>query len=110
MNQVMNDIWPILLGAIVSAIGLYVGIINKMRSQISILEEKVKRLEQRQDNHSKKNDEIVNLISAFKLEMVEKIGQVSVQMGKIQSDVENINDTIAIFDGGIVSKKKNKKG
>ena len=106
----MNDIWPILLGAIVSAIGLYVGIINKMRSQISILEEKVKRLEQRQDNHSKKNDEIVNLISAFKLEMVEKIGQVSVQMGKIQSDVENINDTIAIFDGGIVSKKKNKKG
>ena len=109
MNQVMNDIWPILLGAIVSAIGLYVGIINKMRSQISILEEKVKRLEQRQDNHSKKNDEIVNLISAFKLEMVEKIGQVSVQMGKIQSDVENINDTIAIFDGGIVSKKKNKK-
>ena len=109
MNQVMNDIWPILLGAIVSAIGLYVGIINKMRSQISILEEKAKRLEQRQDNHSKKNDDILNLISAFKLEMVEKIGQVSVQMGKIQSDVENINDTIAIFDGGIVSKKKNKK-
>lgn len=116
---------------------MYVGFINKMRSQIAVLEdkvkqfekqcdevsrkfgevnhhyavieEKVKHIETRQDSHSKKNDEIVNLITEFKLEMAEKISGVSLQMGKIQSDVENITSTIAVFDEGIRSKPKNRK-
>lgn len=126
------------IAALISAIAIYVGFINRMRTQISVLEEKVakleekcddvskamnnlehistkleekvQRMEQRQDSHSKKNDEIISLITDFKLEMAKKIGDVSVQMGKISSDVENINSTIAIFDSGIVSKKVKKKG
>ena len=125
------------IGAIISISIMYVGFINKMRSQISVLEEKVsqfdrqcsdvqkkfeevnhklavieektKHVEQRQDSHSKKNDEIITLITDFKLEMARKIGDVGVQMGKIQSDVENINATIAIFDDCVVSRKKKKK-
>ena len=124
------------IAALIAGIVLYVGFINKMRTQISvleekvkqleakceeatktmtdqahtntILEEKVKRMEQRQDSFSKKNDDVISLITDFKIEMAKKIGDVSVQMGKIQSDVENINSTIAIFDSGIVSKKKKK--
>lgn len=124
------------IGAIISISIMYVGFINKMRSQISVLEEKVsqfdrqcsdvqkkfeevnhklavieektKHVEQRQDSHSKKNDEIITLITDFKLEMARKIGDVGVQMGKIQSDVENINATIAIFDDCVVSRKKKK--
>ena len=126
------------IGAIISIAIMYIGFINKMRSQIAVLEnkvtqfdkqctdvqkkfeevnhhyavieEKVKHIETRQDSHSKKNDEIVNLITEFKLEMAEKISDVSVRMGKIQSDVENINSTIAVFDDGIRSKNKRKKG
>lgn len=75
----------------------------------SVLEEKVKHLEQRQESHSKKNDEVINLITEFKIEMAEKIGDVSVQMGKISADVEVINNTIAVFDAGVVSKKKKGK-
>ena len=126
-----------IIAALIAAIAMYIGFINKMRSDISVLkdkvkrledeckevsakmgeqahvntvlEEKVKRMEARQDSHSKKNDEIINLITEFKLEMAEKIGHVSIQMGKIQSDVEVINNTIAVFDAGVVSKKKKGK-
>ena len=47
MNQVMNDIWPILLGAIVSAIGLYIGFINNLRTEVRLLKEKIKQLEEK---------------------------------------------------------------
>lgn len=132
-SQVINQV----IGAIISIGIMYVGFINKLRSQVSVLEEKVsqfdkqcsdvqkkfeevthhyavieekvKHIETRQDSHSKKNDEIVNLITEFKLEMAEKISGVSLQMGKIQSDVENITSTIAVFDEGIRSKPKNRK-
>jgi ABC-2 type transport system ATP-binding protein len=58
--------------------------------------------------HSKKNDEIVSLITELRVEMAKQLGNMNTSMGKIASDVENINSTIAIFDGGVVSKKKKK--
>ena len=125
------------IAAIIAGIVLYVGFINRMRTQIAVLEEKiknledkcekatqemnhmthtnstleekVKHLESRQDSHSKKNDEVINLITEFKIEMAEKIGDMSVKMGKISADVEIINNTIAVFDAGVVSKNKKKK-
>jgi len=141
MNQVATDLYPILLPTILSAISIYIGFINKMRSQIAvletkvsdleseckkatatmtemtqtigILEEKVKRQEQRQDSHSKKNDDVIQLLTDFKLEMTEKIGHVTESVIKIQGDVEVINNTIAVFDSGLVSttpaKKRKKK-
>jgi chromosome segregation ATPase len=132
-NAIVNEI----IAALISAVAIYVGFINRMRTQISVLEEKVKRLEekcdevstamatqvhtntvleekvrhleQRQDSHSKKNDDVITLITDFKLEMAKKMGDVSAQMGKIQSDVENIKSTIAVFDSGIVSINKDNK-
>jgi chromosome segregation ATPase len=134
MNQVATDLYPILLPTILSAISLYIGFINKMRSQIAvletkvgdlesecekatakmtemthtigILEEKVKRQEMRQDSQSKKNDEVIKLINDFKLEITRQIGDVNKNIIKIQGEVEVINKTIAIFDGGVVSKKE----
>jgi len=134
MNQVATDLYPILLPTILSAISLYIGFINKMRSQIAvletkvsdlesecgkatakmtemthtigILEEKVKRLEMRQDSQSKKNDEVIKLINDFKLEITRQIGDVNKNIIKVQGDIEVINKTIAIFDAGVVSKKE----
>lgn len=134
MNQVATDLYPILLPTILSAISLYIGFINKMRSQIAvletkvgdlesecekatakmnemthtigILEEKVKRQEMRQDSQSKKNDEVIKLINDFKLDITRQIGDVNKNIIKIQGEVEVINKTIAIFDGGVVSKKE----
>lgn len=101
MNQVATDIWPIVLGAIISAITMYVGFINKMRSQISVLEEKIKKIEQRQDSHSKKYDELYKLITDFKIEMVRQIGSVA-------TEVNNFNRLIQITDNEISFSRKKK--
>lgn len=100
MNQVATDIWPIVLGALLSIIAMYVGFINKMRSQISVLEEKIKKIEQRQDSHSKKYDELYKLIIDFKIEVVQKIGSVA-------TEVNNFNRLIQITDNEITFKRKN---
>ena len=133
----MGEFLKVLIATIVSGVVLYIGIVNKLRSQISVheekikkleencreaqrkfeetaklmtvLEEKSKRLEQRQDSHSKKNDEVANIITELRVEITKQFGNMNASITKIASDVENINDTIAIFDSGIVSKSKGKK-
>ena len=137
MDKVMIDIWPQLFATLLSVIVMYVGFINKMRSQISVLEEKVrqfekqceevskrfndinhqnavldektKRIESRQDSHSKRNDEIVTLITDFKLEVVKMLGSVKEEVSKLSSDVDNINRSILFDDEGVVKKIRKKK-
>ena len=101
-SVVVNQI----VGAIISVAIMYVGFINKMRSQISVLEEKVKRVEQRQDSHSKKHDEIVKLIQDLKLEVIQSLGNLDKNMGKLSSDVDNINRVFTINDEGIRFRNK----
>ena len=131
MNQVMNDIWPILLGAIVSAIGLYIGFINNLRTEVrllkekikqleekckevtdevnkqvhlnTIMEEKVKKMESRQESHSKKYDELLELINDIKLEMVKNFTG-------LRSEINSFNAMIEASDKGVKINKKNKKG
>jgi chromosome segregation ATPase len=133
----MTDIWPLLFGTLLSVVVMYVGFINKMRSQISVLEEKVKqfekqcdevskrfndinnqnavldektkRIESRQDSHSKRNDEIVTLITDFKLEVVKMLGSVKEEVSKLSSDVDNINQSILFDDEGVVKKRRKNK-
>ena len=130
MNQVMNDIWPILLGAIVSAIGLYIGVINRLCTEVkllkekikqleekckdvtvkmdnqahvnNVLEEKVKHMESRQESHSKKYDELLELINDIKLEMVKNFTG-------LRSEINSFNAMIEASDKGVKINKKNKK-
>ena len=130
MEKVMIDIWPALLAFVLSSITMYIGFINKMRSQISVLEEKVsrleklentlnvkideinknisvleekmKRVEQRQDSHSKKNDEIISLLNELKVEVIRQLGTMSTNIGKLSSDVDNINRSFKVYDKGIM--------
>lgn len=102
----MTDIWPLLVSALISGIAMYVGFINKMRSQISVLEDKVERMEKRQDSHSKKNDEIIKLITDFKIEMVKQLGNVVAEVGKMASDINNLNRLVTISDEEIKINKK----
>lgn len=136
MNQVAADIWPVLLGSMLSVVVIYVGFINRMRIAIGILEEKVgklekncdevsdkldelynqltvqeekiKHVEQRQDAHSKKNDDVIKLITDFKIEMMKELSSVSKNMVKLSSDIDNFNRLVSINDTGIKFKKGDK--
>lgn len=131
MNQVMSDIWPILLGGLVSAIGLYISVINNLRTDVRLLKEKIKQLEEkckevtdevnkqvhlntileekvgkiesRQESHSKKYDELLELINDIKLEMVKNFTG-------LRSEINSFNAMIEASDKGVKINKKNKKG
>lgn len=119
-----------IIAAIIAAIVLYVGFINTLRSDVrllkdnvqkledkckevtekmeeqvhlnTVLEEKVKRIESRQDSHSKKYDELMSTINELKIEMVR-------QFSRLTSELNAFNSMVEASDKG-VSIIKNKKG
>lgn len=131
MNQVVTDIWPILLGAVLSGVGLYIGFINNLRTDVRLLKEKIKQLEEkckvvtdevnkqvhlntileekvgkiesRQESHSKKYDELLELINDIKLEMVKNFTG-------LRSEINSFNAMIEASDKGVKINKKNRKG
>ena len=72
--------------------------VNSERDQIHKLIEKI---QQRQDSHSKKQDDIVNLFTEFKVEMIKMIGDMTSELSVIGNEVKNINRSFEVFDDGI---------
>ena len=128
MDQIFTDIWKILLSAALAAIGWLLREGYSLKSRVLVLEKAltdlqddvkqdkedveksirhlqenvakdIEKIHTRQDSHSKKQDEIVKLLTDFKLEMVKYIGELS-------SDVKALNSTIEAYDEGIKIRKK----
>lgn len=93
MEEVMKDIWPMLLTALLTAIGTYVGFIHKLRVKVAVMEEKVERLQKRVDSHSKKTDDILHTISEFKDEISKQLGQIAVDIAKINTTLNIVGKT-----------------
>ena len=124
-QTIINEI----IGTVVAGIALYVGFINTLRSDVkllknnvgileekckevtekmaeqvhlnTILEEKVKRIESRQDSHSKKYDELMSTINELKLEMVK-------QFSRLTSELNAFNSMVEASDKGVRIKKDKK--
>lgn len=125
-QAIVNEI----IAAIIASIVMYVGFINNLRSDVrllkdnvqdlknkckdvtdkmeeqvhlnTVLEEKVKRIENRQDSHSKKYDELMSTINELKIEMVR-------QFSRLTSELNAFNSMVEASDKG-VKVIKNKKG
>lgn len=119
-----------IIAALIAAVGLYVGFINNLRTEVrllkekiktleekckavtdevnkqehlnTILEEKVKKIESRQESHSKKYDELLELINDIKLEMVK-------QFSRLTSEINGFNSMVEASDNGIRINKNQKK-
>lgn len=126
----MGELLKVLIATIVSGMVLYIGIINKLRSQNSVnenrlkqleenckeaqtrfgdvtnhyavIEEKVKRIENRQDSHSKKYDELMSTISDLKLEIVK-------QFSGLKNEINAFNSMVEMADHGVKINKKKEK-
>lgn len=132
MKELIVDLWPFLVTALFAAIGwLWKKIINmserlvvmetnmntcktNMNEEMLSLKEKIvserdqihkmiDKMQQRQDSHSKKQDEILTLITDFKLEVVKQINEMA-------SDLKLLNSTLEVYDNKAKLTKKNKKG
>lgn len=125
-QAIINEI----IAAVIAAVTLYIGFINNLRSDVkllknnvndlqekckevtnamniqehlnTVLEEKVKRMELRQESHSKKYDELFELINDIKLEMVK-------QFARLTAEINSFNSMVEASDKGVKINKKNKK-
>ena len=128
MEQVMGKLLEVLITTIVAGVVSYVEIINKLRSKMllyekqindletncreaqkkfedasnhyAVIEEKVKRIESRQDSHSKKYDELMLTINELKIEMVR-------QFSGIKSEINSFSAMVEASDAGVKVKKNN---
>ena len=78
---------------------------ENVAKDIENIKKDIESIHKRQDSHSKNQDEIRNLINDFKLEVVERIGEMS-------SDLKALTSSIEFFDEGVTfrNKTKGKKG
>ena len=74
---------------------------ESVAKDIDNIKKDIEKIQNRQDGHSKKQDEIVKLITDFKLEVVK-------QFGELSSDIKALNSTIEAYDDGIRISSKNK--
>ena len=118
-----------IIAALIAGIGIYIGFINNLRTEVkllkqknidmdakckdvteevnkqvhlnTILEEKVKKIESRQESHSKKYDELMSTINELKLEMVK-------QFSRLTSEINSFNSMVEASDKGVKILKKKK--
>jgi hypothetical protein len=109
----MIDLWPYLMPVFLGGLVTCIGYIYNLKTEVAVLKKTLENLtatvgdmRTRIDSHSKKNDEVVNLITSFKIEVIQKIGAMATDISKLSSDVENINRSFLVFDTGIKTKKK----
>ena len=74
---------------------------EKMNSERDAIHKAIDKIQQRQDSHSKKQDDIVNLFTEFKVEMIKLIGDMTSELSVIGNEVKNINRSFEVFDDGI---------
>ena len=125
-QAIVNEI----IAAIIASVVMYVGFINNLRSDVrllkdnvqkledkckdvtdkmeeqvhlnTVLEEKVKRIENRQESHSKKYDELMSTINELKIEMVRQFSRLTSELNAFNSMVEASDKGVKIIN--------NKKG
>lgn len=108
MSQIITDLWPYLMTGLMAVVGWQWKDSHSIKIRVAVMErtiedlqKTVENIKQRQDSHSKKQDEILNLISAFKLEVVKQIGELS-------SDLKALSSSLASYDDGVKIVKKRK--
>ena len=109
MSQIIADLWPYLMTGLLGVIGWQWKDGHSTKIRVAVMERTIEDLQKtvenvvnRQNSQSKKQDDILNLISDFKLEMVKQIGEVS-------SDLKALSSSLAAFDD-VATMVKKKKG
>lgn len=126
MNQVMTDLWPLIVTAIGCVIGWQWKESHAIKVRVAVLEQTledmkqsmnrttenlqktIENIQKRQDSHSKKQDDIMDLLTDFKMEMLREVGNMSSNVSGLASDVKNLSNLISITDVGLKVDKHKK--
>ena len=90
MNQLVVDIWPMVVTAALAAIGTYIGFIHRLRIKVSVMEVEVAELKRRVEGHSKRQDDILNAINGINTNGTDKLNTIVVDIAKIKTTLSII--------------------
>ena len=126
MNALITDLWPFLITALIGAVGWQfresyilktkVAVMEKtiedlqktMEKSIESINKTIEAIQKRIDSHSKKQDDIMDLLTDFKMEMVKEVGKMSSNVSMLTSDLKNLSNLISITDMGLKIDKGGK--
>ena len=108
MTQVITDLWPYLVTALFAAVGWQFRESYLLKTKVAVTERTIENIlktieaiQHRQDSHSKKQDDIMDLLTSFKMEMLKEVGNMSSNVSGLASDVKNLSNLISITEIGI---------
>ena len=101
MNNLMMDLWPYLLPALIAGIVGLVGWVHNLRTRVAILEKTVDNQQKRIDRHSAKQDGLLDKMNSMEKKFIENVGDVRKDIQGLASDVKGLSQLILVSDKGI---------
>ena len=119
MTQVITDLWPFLITALIGAVGWQFRESYLLKTKVAVMEktietlqstmltttesikESITSIQNRLNSHSTKQDDMKNLLTDFKMEMLKEVGRMSANVSGLASDVKNLSNLISITDVGL---------
>ena len=101
MNNLMTDIWPYLLPALIAGIAGLIGWVHNLRTRVAILERTVENQQKRIDSHSVKQDGMLDKMNSLEKKMIEQMGGVRTDVQGLASEVKGLSQLILISDPGL---------
>ena len=108
MNQVMIDLWPLLVPILLAAVGWQWRENHQLKIRVAVLETTVENLENtlenirdRQDSQSKKQDNILDRLQSMESEVLERLGKTDANISSLSAQLKGLHDLILISDKGM---------
>ena len=97
MNQVMIDLWPILVPILLAAVGWQWRENHALKIRVAVLETTVENLENtlenirdRQDSQSKKQDNILDRLQSMESEVLERLGKTDANISSLSAQLKGL--------------------
>lgn len=107
MNNLMNDLWPYLLPALIAGIAGLIGWVHNLRTRVAILEKMVDNQQKRIDSHSSKQDGLLDKMNTMEKKFIENMGDVRSDIQGLSSDVKGLSNLILASDKGVKIQRVN---
>lgn len=126
MNTVITDLQPILTTAFIGIVIGYARYVHNLKERVAVLEKTVvdmrdemlnvtgnimktiENIQKRQDSHSRKQDDILNRISAMEKEVLKEVGAMGAQISSMGSELKGLSNMLLLFDGSATTHKNGK--
>ena len=79
---------------------------EKINTERDNIHKTIDKIQQRQDSHSRKQDDTQKMITELDVKMVTKFGDIAKELSSIASDVRNINRVFQVYDEKIMLRKE----